>query len=168
MAVAAFSFYFFGTAGAAVETEAVSPSVTVNSSLSLIIENPENVQWESQSAGGDPLEGTIKAKVSANTSWMLTVERTSDTSISCGLAGEDGNHNIHSSNFTYTSAAGIPAPSGNGVTTATEFGTADTNVWTEGAATGECRVAITYNLQIPSNQEPQPYTATHTYTLASS
>lgn len=166
--VAAFSFYFFGTAGAAVETEAVSPSVTVNSSLSITLEDATNVQWGSQSTGSSP-DGAIQAKISANTGWTLTVKRSSDTSVAnCGLMGDDENNYIHSSNFTYTSVAGSPAPPGGSGVTTTQFTTSDTNVWTGGTVTGECRVAITYNLQIPSNQKPQAYTAIHTYTLASS
>lgn len=168
LTVAVFSFYFYGTAGAATETETVSPSVIVSSSLSLTLEDATNVQWGNQSAGSS-LNGTMQATISSNTGWTLTVKRSSDTSVAnCGLMGDDGNNYIHSSNFTYTSVAGSPAPPGGSGVTTTQFDTSDTNVWTEGAVTGECRVAITYDLQIPSNQEPQAYTATHTYTLASS
>jgi hypothetical protein len=160
------TFSLFGTAGAA-NTGTVSPSVTVGTTLSLIIENPQNVQWEPQSAGSNPT-GTIQVRISANANWTLTVKRTSDTSVAnCGLMGADGSNFIPASYFTYTSAAGSPTPSGSGVT-ATQFSTSDTNVWTEGTAIGDCRVAVTYNLQIPASQKPQLYSATHTYTLASS
>jgi hypothetical protein len=160
------TFSLFGTAGAA-NTGTVSPSVTVSSTLSLILENETNVQWGSQSAGSNPT-GTIQARISTNTNWTLTVKRTSDTSITCGLAGTDGSNHIPTSYFTYTSTEGSPAPPAGSGVTATPFETADTNVWIGGTSIGDCRVAITYNLQIPANQKPQFYSATHTYTLASS
>jgi uncharacterized protein affecting Mg2+/Co2+ transport len=151
----------------AATTGTVSPSVTVSNTLSLTLEGTTNVQWESKSAGTTQT-GTIQAKVGANTNWTLTVKRSSDTSVAnCGLMGSDGNNFIPSSNFRYTSAAGSPAPAGSGVST-TQFDTSDTNVWTEGIAIGECQVAVTYNLQIPANQKPQAYSATHTYTLVPS
>jgi len=161
------TFSLFGTAGAA-NTGEVSPSVTVSTTLSLTLEDTTNVEWGSQSAGSNPTE-TIQARVSANTNWTLTVRRTSDTGVAnCGLMGDDGSNYIHSTNFTYTSAAGSPAPPAGSGVTATQFNTSDTNVWTGGTATGDCRVAVDYNLQIPAMQKPQPYSATHTYTLASS
>jgi hypothetical protein len=156
------TFSWFGTAGAA-NTGTVSPSVTVGTTLSLIMENPENVQWGSKSAGTTQT-GTIQAKVGANASWTLTVS----SSTTYGLAGQDGNHNIPASSFTYTSAAGSPAPPAGSGVTATQFSTSDTNVWTGGTSIGECRVAVAYNLQIPASQYPQEYSATHTYTLAPS
>jgi hypothetical protein len=152
----------FGTVGAA-NTGTVSPSVTVGTTLSLIMENPGNVQWESKSAGTIQT-GIIQAKIGANANWTLTVS--SDTTY--GLAGQDGNHNIPASSFTYTSAAGSPAPPAGSGVTATQFSTSDTNVWTGGTSIGDCRVAVTYDLQIPVSQYPQAYSATHTYTLASS
>ena len=162
------TFSLFGTAGAAQVTGTVSPSVTVGATLSLIIENPENVLWGSQSAGSNPT-GTIQARISANTGWTLTVKRTSDTGISnCGLMGDDGSNSIPSSKLTYTSAAGSPVPPAGSGVTATQFSTSDTDVWTGGTITGDCRVAVTYDLQIPASQKPQLYSATHTYTLTSS
>jgi len=160
------TFSLFGTAGAA-NTGTVSPSVTVTSTLSLTLEDKTNVQWESKSAGTTQT-GTIQAKIGANANWTLTVKRTSDTSITCGLAGADGSHHIPASYFTYTSAAGSPAPPAGSGVTATQFDTVDTNVWTGGTTTSDCRVAVTYNLQIPASQKPQFYSATHTYTLTSS
>jgi len=160
------TFSLFGTAGAA-NTGTVSPSVTVGTTLSLTLEGTTNVQWGAQSAGSNPT-GTIQARISANTNWTLTVRRTSDTGVAnCGLMGADGNNFIPTSYFTYTSAAGSPTPSGSGVTP-TQFSTSDTNVWTGGTSIGDCRVAVAYNLQIPSSQKPQLYSATHTYTLTSS
>jgi len=159
------TFSLFGTAGAA-NTGTVSPSVTVTSTLSLVLENEANVWWGSQSAGSNPT-GTIQARISANTNWTLAVQATSGYPSTNELT--DGSHRILSSNFKYTSAAGSPAPSGQGTSSATAFdGSNQTSVWTAGGATTDCRVAITYNLQIPASQSPGAYTATHTYTLASS
>jgi hypothetical protein len=159
-------FYLFGTAGAAT-TSAVSPSVTVNSTLSLTLENTNNVQWGTTGAGTTKT-GTIQAVIGANTGWNLTVLATAGYSGTNELT--NGSQRIASSNFKYTSAAGIPAPpNGTGVTTANPFdGTNETPVWTTGTAYDGCKVAITYNLQIPANQAPGTYTATHTYTLTSS
>jgi len=154
-------FYLFGTAGAAT-TGTVTPSVTVSSTLSLTIADSSNVVWGSKAAG-TMQTGVIQAAVGSNTDWALTVS--SDTTY--GLAGLDGSHHIVGSNLTYTSAAGSPAPTAGSGVTDTQFGTAGTDVWTGGAPTGVCGVAITYNLTIPANQYPQPYSATHTYTLTS-
>jgi hypothetical protein len=130
--------------------------------MSLIIEDESNIQWGSQSAGSHPT-GTIQARISANTGWNLTVQATS---------GEltDGENWISSSRFKYTSAAGNPSPpDGNGVSTPTVFnGNEPTAVWTGGTATADCRVAVSYDLQIPASQPPGTYTATHTYTLTPS
>ena len=167
--VALSMFYLNGSAGAAT-TGNVSPSVTVDSTLSLTIENGPNVQWGPKSAN-DTYDGIIQAKVGANTGWNLTVKRTSDTDTDYGLKGADGTNHILSSNFTFTSAKGSPQPSGtfNGITSATEFPhDSNSEVWTGGGATDQCRVAITYILVIPASQVPQAYTATHTYTLTSS
>ncbi len=159
-------FYLFGSAGAAT-TGTVSPSVTVSSTLSLMLEDGANVQWGSKGAGTTQT-GTIQARVGSNTNWTLYVKRSSDTAITCGLAGEDGTHHVSSSCFTYASASGSPAPpAGTGVG-ATQFDTTDTNVWTVGTATGDCRVAVTYSLVIPADQLPQGYSATHTYTVVPS
>lgn len=156
------AFYLLGTAEAATGT--VSPSVTLNSTLSLSLENTENVQWGSKGSGTTQT-GTIQARVTANSPWTLTVKRTSDASVAnVGLMGEDGNNYINYSNFKYTSAAGSPAPAGSGVTSVA-FAASDTDVWTEGTSTSDCRVAITYTLTIPGSQVAQGYTATHTYTL---
>jgi len=163
--VALSMFYLNGSAGAA-DTGTVSPSVTVDSTLSLTIENGTNVQWGHKSAN-DTYNGIIQAKVGANTAWRLMVRRTSDPTIDCGLKGANGDH-IASSNFTFTSDLGSPQPSGSGVTTPREFLTTNTEVWTGGGATDQCRVAITYNLVIPASQYAQAYTATHTYTVVSS
>jgi hypothetical protein len=159
------TFSLFGTVGAA-NTGTVSPSVTVSSTLSLSLENPENVQWGNQSAGSNPT-GTIQARISANTNWSLAVQATNGYPSTNELT--DGSHRIASSYFKYTSAAGSPAPSGQGTSSATAFdGSNQTSVWTAGTAIADCRVAITYDLQIPASQSPGAYTATHTYTLASS
>ena len=161
------TFSLFGTAGAA-NTGQVSPSVTVTSTLSLTMEDTTNVQWGPQGAGSNPT-GTIQVRIRANTNWTLTVRRTSDTGVAnCGLMGDDGSNYIPSSKFTYTSAAGSPVPPAGSGVTATQFNTSDTNVWTGGTATSDCRVAVNYDLQIPAMQKPQLYSATHTYTLASS
>lgn len=159
-------FYLFGTAGAAT-TSTVSPSVTVNSTLSLTLEDTNNVQWGT-TAAGTTKTGTIQARVSSNTNWTLYVKRTSDTGITCGLAGEDATHHIASSSFTYTSTSGSPAPPAGSGVGATQFNTTDTDVWTGGTATGDCKVAVTYSLVIPGNQYPQGYSATHTYTVVPS
>lgn len=153
---------FFGTAAAV--TEGVSPTLTVSNSLALAMEDTGNVQWGSQSAGGN-LTGTIQARISGNANWSLTVQSTSGYPGTNELT--DDNHKIASSCFTYTSAAGTPAPpTGNGLVTSTSFdGSNQTAVWSDGTATGDCRVAITYDLQIPASQAPGAYTATHTYTL---
>jgi hypothetical protein len=159
------TFFLFGTAEAA-NTGTVSPSVTVGTTLSLIIENPENVQWGGKSAGTTQT-GIIQAQIGANTNWSLTVQATNGYPSTNELT--DGNHKISSSYFKYTSAAGSPTPAGQGTSSATAFdGSNQTSVWTEGTAIADCRVAITYNLQIPAGQSPGTYTATHTYTLASS
>jgi hypothetical protein len=148
-------------------TGTVSPSVTVTNTISLNIENDTNVQWTNQSAGSH-LTGTIQAKISANASWNLTVQAT------VGYPGTneltDESHKISSSCFKYTSTAGSPAPpNGSGTATTTCFdGSNQTSVWTDGTATADCRVAITYDLQIPASQPPGDYTATHTYTLVPS
>ena len=159
-------FYLNGSAGAAT-TGNVSPSVTVDSTLSLTIENGTNVQWGSKAAGTTQT-GTIQAVIGANTGWNLTVQATAGHSGTNELT--DGSHPISTSYFKYTSAAGSPAPpNGTDVTTATPFdGSNQTPVWTGGTAYAGCKVAITYNLQIPANQAPGTYTATHTYTLTSS
>ncbi len=65
-------FYLFGTAGAAT-TSTVTPSVTVNSTLSLTLENTNNVQWGT-TAAGTTKTGTIQARVSSNTNWTLSVQ----------------------------------------------------------------------------------------------
>jgi len=154
------------TTGAAT-TGTVTPSVTVASSMSLSIEDGSNVQWGSQSAGSNTT-GTIQVRISANTNWNLTVQATAGYPGTNELT--DGNRRISSSCFKYTSAAGSPAPpDGDGVGTARSFdGSNQTEVWTGGTATADCRVAVTYNLQIPVNQPPGAYTATHTYTLVPS
>ena len=159
-------FYLFGSAGAAA-TDTVSPSVTVGSTLSLTLEDGSNVEWGSKPAGTTQT-GTIQAVIGANTEWNLTVCATAGYSGTNELT--DGSHRISASYFKYTSAAGDPAPpNGTGVTTATPFdGSNETPVWTTGTAYGGCKVAITYNLEIPANQSPGAYTATHTYTLTSS
>ena len=159
--VALSMFYLNGSAGAAT-TGNVSPSVTVDSTLSLTIENGTNVQWGSKAAGTTQT-GTIQARVSSNTNWTLTVA----SSTSHGLEGNDGSHHIESPSFKYTSAAGTPTPSGNGIAAATEFSTSGTNVWTDGLSISDCQVAIAYNLVIAASQYPQGYSATHTYTLTS-
>ena len=165
--VALSMFYLNGSAGAATVTQTVSPSVTVSSTLSLTMEDTANVVWGSKAAGTTQT-GTIQARVSSNTNWTLYVKRTSDTGITCGLAGEDTTHHIASSRFTYTSTSGSHAPpAGDGVA-ATQFNTTDTDVWTGGTPTGDCGVAVTYSLVIPRDQYSQGYTATHTYTLTSS
>lgn len=160
--VAIATFSLFGTAGAA-NTGTVSPSVTVTSTLSLTLEDTTNVQWGTQSAGSNQT-GTVQARISANANWALTVS----SSTTYGLAGQDGNHNIPASSFTYTSATGTPAPPAGSGVGATQFSDSSTDVWTGGTATNDCRVAVAYNLQIPASQYPQGYSATHTYTLASS
>jgi hypothetical protein len=165
--VALSMFYLFGSAGAAT-TGTVTPSVTVESTLSLTLENGTNVQWGSQTAGTTHT-GTIQAFVVANTGWKLTVRRTSDVGTDYGLKGADLTNHIPSSNFTFTSVQGSPAPSGSGVTSPTEFPHAsNADVWTNGTAALSSRVAVTYSLSIPANQYPQGYSATHTYTLSPS
>ena len=151
----------------AATTGTVTPSVTLTNTLSLSIENGANVQWGNQSAGSHPT-GTIQAKISANASWNLTVQATAGYPGTNELTDES--HKISSSCFKYTSTAGSPAPpNGSGTATTTCFdGSNQTSVWTDGTATADCRVAITYDLQIPENQPPGTYTATHTYTLAAS
>lgn len=158
--------YLFGSAGAAT-TGTVSPSVSVTSTLSVALENGTDVLWGSKPAGTTQT-GTIQARVSSNTNWTLYVKRSSDAAITCGLAGEDGTHHIGSSSLTYTTASGTPAPPAGSGVTATQFDTTDTNVWTSGTATGDCRVAVTYTLVIPGDQWPQGYSATHTYTVVPS
>ncbi len=161
-AMAAFAmFYLNGSAGAAT-TGTVSPSVTVSSTLSLTLEDTANVVWGSKAAGTTQT-GMVQARVGSNTNWTLTVA----SSTSHGLEGNDGSHHIASPSFKYTSAAGTPIPSGNGIATATEFSTSGTSVWTDGLSISDCQVAITYNLVIAANQYPQSYSATHTYTLTS-
>jgi len=160
---AALVFLFFGATGAAV-TKTVSPSVQLGSSFTLSMNDTTNVQWGSQSAGTS-LTGTIKAQITANVSWALTVQATGGDSSTHQLS--DGTHCIAASCFTYTSAAGSPAPGGNGRSTTTEFdGGNQTNVWTEGTPTVGCAVDITYVLNVPGSQPPGDYTTTHTYTLA--
>ena len=150
----------------AATTGTVSPSVTVTNTISLSIEDGANVQWGSRSAGSHPT-GTIQARISANTSWNLTVQATAGYSGTNEIT--DGNHRIVSTYFKYTSTAGSPPPAGSGTATATSFsGSSPTDVWTGGPATSDCRVAITYDLQIPASQPPGTYTATHTYTLVPS
>ena len=151
----------------AATTGTVSPSVTVTNTISLSIEDGANVQWGSRSAGSHPT-GTIQAKISANANWNLTVQATAGYPGTNELTDES--HKISSSCFKYTSTAGSPAPpNGSGTATTTCFdGSNQTSVWTGGPATSDCRVAITYDLQIPASQPPGDYTATHTYTLAPS
>ena len=163
--VALSMFYLNGSAGAAT-TGTVSPSVTVNSTLSLTLEDAANVQWGGKAAGTTQT-GTIQALIGANTGWNLTVQATAGHSGTNELT--DGSHPISTSYFKYTSAAGSPAPpNGTDVTTATPFdGSNQTPVWTDGTAYAGCKVAITYGLQIPVSQPPGTYTATHTYTLTS-
>jgi len=162
------TFSLFGTAGAA-NTGTVSPSVTVGTTLSLTLEDTTYVQWGPQSAGSNPT-GTIKARIGVNTNWTLTVQADHN------LQHTDGNHWLGANSatgscsvFKYTSAAGSPAPpNANGITNAIPFDANNqTDVWTGGTATNECRVAITYDLQIPASQYPGSYSATHTYTLTS-
>jgi len=155
-------FYLNGSAGATTVTQTVSPSITVSSTLSLTMEDTANVVWGSKAAGTTQT-GTIQARVSSNTNWMLTVA----SSTSHGLEGTDESHHIASPSFKYTSAAGTPIPSGNSIATATEFSTSGTSVWTDGLSISDCQVAVTYNLVIAANQYPQGYSATHTYTLTS-
>jgi len=164
--VALSMFYLLGSAGAQT-TGTVSPSVTVGSTLSVTLENVANVQWGAKPAGTTQT-GTIQAKVVSNANWTLYVKRTSDIAIACGLAGEDGTHHIGKSAFTYTSAAGTPAPGGGPGVTATEFDITNTDVWTGGTPTTDCRVAVNYSLVIPGDQLPQGYSATHTYTVVPS
>jgi hypothetical protein len=164
--VALSMFYLNGSAGAAT-TGTVSPSVTVSSTLSLALEDGTNVEWGSKPAGTTQT-GIVQARVTSNTNWTLYVKRTSDTGITCGLAGEDGTHHTASSSFTYTSTSGSPAPPAGSGVGATQFNTTDTDVWTGGAATGDCKVAVTYSLVIPGDQYPQVYSATHTYTVVPS
>ena len=161
--VALSMFYLFGTAEAATVAPPVKPSVTITSTLSLAMEDTANVVWGDKAAGTTPITGTIQARVSSNTNWMLTVA----SSTSHGLEGNDGSHHIASPSFKYTSAAGTPTPSGNGIAAATEFSTSGTNVWTDGLSISDCRVAIAYNLVIAASQYPQGYSATHPYTLTS-
>jgi len=164
--VALSMFYLNGSARAAPVTETVSPRVTVSSTLSLTMEDTANVVWGSKAAGTTQT-GTIQAVVTANTGWNLTVQATA------GYPGTNelvsGSNRIVSSRFKYTSAAGIPDPlNGTGITTASPFDDSNqTPVWTGGTAYDGCKVAITYSLQIPANQAPGEYTATHTYTLTS-
>ena len=158
------AFCLSGTTGAAT-TGTVTPSVTVTSSMSLIIEDAGNIQWGSQSAGSH-LTGTIQARISANADWNLTVQATSGYPGTNELT--DGNHRILSANFKYTSTAGSPAPAGSGAAATSFEGSGPTNVWIEGTATSDCRVAVSYDLQIPASQPPGTYTATHTYTLTPS
>ncbi len=147
-------------------TDTVSPTVTVSTTMSLAIEDVSNVQWGSQGAGSS-LSGIIQARIGANTTWTLTVQPTSGYSGTNELTDET--HRIVSSCFTYTSTAGSPAPpGGSGISSALAFdGGNQTDVWTGGTTTADCRVAITYNLQIPANQAPGEYTTTHTYTVTS-
>jgi len=166
--VALSMFYLNGSAGAADPTGTVSPSVTVNTTLSLTMEEgtEKNVQWGGKAAGTTQT-GTIQAVIGANIGWNLTVQATAGFSGTNELT--DGNQRIASSHFTYTSAAGIPAPPyGTGVTATPFGGSAGTPVWAGGPAYDGCKVAITYRLQIPAIQPPGTYTATHTYTLTSS
>jgi hypothetical protein len=163
--VALSMFYLNGSAGAATGT--VTPSLTVEDTLSLTLEGDTNVEWETKPAGTTQT-GIVQARVSSNTNWTLYVKRTSDTAITCGLAGEDGTHHIANSRFTHTSTSGSPAPPAGGGVSATQFNTTDTDVWTGGPATGDCKVAVTYSLVIPGDQYPQGYSATHTYTVVPS
>lgn len=148
-------------------TDTVSPTVTVSTTVSLAMEDVSNVEWDTPHGAGSSLSGTIQARIGANTTWTLTVQPTSGHTTTNNLT--DGSHSIPSSCFTYTSAAGSPAPSGgSGISSAIPFdGANQTNVWTGGTTTADCGVAITYNLQIPANQAPGTYTATHTYTVTS-
>lgn len=158
------TLYLFEMAGAVGVTQTVSPTVTVSNTLSLTMEDTNNVNWGSHAAGTN-VNGTIQARISANENWKLVVQATAGYPSTNELT--DGNHKIPSSRLTYTSAAGDPVPqSGSGMASATPFdGSNQSNVWTGGLATTNCSVAITYNLQIPADQYPGTYNATHTYTL---
>ncbi|MCX6000892.1 MAG: hypothetical protein NTU41_15285 [Chloroflexi bacterium] len=160
--------YLAPLGGTAEAASPVSPSVTVGPGVTLALEDASNVQWVSGGAPGSSLNGTLQARVSSNVGWSLTVQATSGHTSTNELTDES--HRIASACFTYTSTAGTPAPpTGDGVSNPKEFdGGNQTNVWTGGTATADCRVAVTYNLQIPKSQPPGTYTATHTYTVAPS
>ena len=161
-AIAALSMFYLNGSARAATQGTVSPSVTVNSTLSLTLEDTGNVVWGGRNPGTS-FNGTIQAKIAANSNWRLMVTSSTNN----GLEGADGNNHI--SNLAFTSTAGDPSPNpdGSGVT-GESFKDTSTNVWTGGTASGDCRVAIKYALTIPANQYAQAYTATHTYTLTSS
>ncbi len=166
-------FSQFSMVGATTDTEQVVPTVRVASTGSLSISGKSNVQWgtsENPLPTGSTQTGTVSLSVTADASWKLTVKKNQD------LRDANINETIPSTNFTFTSGAGTPAPPGTPtyVTSDKKFyisaaeATGDSsnlNVVTDGSATSSSNVEVTYTLNIPAGQPRGYYTATHTYTL---
>jgi hypothetical protein len=160
--VALSMFFLLGTAGAA-NTGTVTPSVEVDSTLSLSLSG--TVSWADK-LPGDPCSGTVNAAVVANTPWVLAVQATDGYPGTNELTDET--HRIVSSYFKYSSAASTTSPpNGTGVGLTQFDGSNATSVWSGGTPTAGATVDVSYNLTIPPMQPPGTYTATHTYTLTS-
>jgi len=161
-------FVLLGTSSAVGQSPAsVIPKVNVESGGSLSITggtvNGNQIDFGNMGPG-QTLERTLKLGITANNAWHLMVSKNQDMTVSyLGAA-------IPSANFTFTSTAGTPPPSGTpSYFSNSQFGT-DTNVVTNGAATGGSNVNVVYSLMVPGDQssnDPKQgyYSALHTYTL---
>jgi hypothetical protein len=158
------TFSWFGTAGAAQDTEQVIPIVNVDPTASLSIVSgttgPDNnlIDFGNMAAGSTQTKPLVLG-VTANDAWTLTVSKGRD------LKDDITNETIPSANFTFTSS-GPAGPTY--VTSDTEFGTiaSPANVVTNGSATSSSNISITYKLVTPDDQPTGYYTAPyHTYTL---
>jgi len=167
--VLALVFVLLGTSSAAGQYPAsVIPKVNVESGGSLSITGgttgPANAIDFGNMGPGQTLEKTLSLGITANNAWHLTVSKNQDLSDSFISA------TIPSTNFTFTSTAGTLPPSGTpSYYSNSQFGT-NTNVVTNGSATGGSNVNVVYKLVIPGGQpcnDPAQsyYSAVHVYTL---
>ena len=130
---------------------AVSVSATIPSTIQLTMPTT-SVTWGA-AVPGTVMTSDITASVNSNKAWSLKVTKNHD------LQNVGETQTILSSNFKFTATA---PPGGTGTLTATEFGTGVTVVaGVHGSGMG---TTISYSLNVPWDQEPDTYLATHTYT----
>lgn len=164
--VALIIFLLLGTSSAAGQYPVdVIPKVNVESGGSLSITGGTtgaNVIDFGNMGPGQTLERTLKLGITANNAWHLTVSKNQDLTYMSTI--------IPSANFTFTSTAGTPPPSGTpSYFSNSQFGT-NTNVVTNGSATSSSNVDVVYKLAIPGDQpcnDPLQgyYSSRHTFTL---
>lgn len=152
VAAAALALFAFAGATAANPTD-VTVSATVPTMLQLDMPTTA-VTFGTVNPGDPAVTRNITATINSNKAYALKVTKNHD------LQNAGGTQTIPSSYLTF--GATMPAGGTYNAPSGTQFGT-DTEVIAGARGSGRS-TTITYSLSVPWDQEPDAYTATHTYT----